>query len=84
MNQQTQGVRDAALVLPFVATILLMPPVILIFAVPAQLGGIPLIAIYIFLAWAVVVASAFLIARRIAAPAPADSSDEADDERRGS
>jgi hypothetical protein len=64
-----QRTRDAATALPFVATVLLMPPLIGIFAVPIAPGGFPLIILYIFAVWAVIVASAFVLARRLAPPA---------------
>jgi hypothetical protein len=70
-----QGLRDAATVLPFVATVLLMPPVVLIFAAPVMAFGIPLIVVYVFAVWLVVIAAAGLTARRLArldaAPRPA-------------
>lgn len=56
---------DAATVLPFVAAILLCPPIILIFAAPVMLAGIPLILIYVFGVWAAIVLSAALLARRL-------------------
>ncbi len=56
---------DAATVLPFVAAVLLSPPIILIFAAPVMLAGIPLILIYVFGVWAAIVLSAALLARRL-------------------
>ena len=58
-----EALRDAAVLLPLAAAVLLLPPVILIFAVPIQLGGIPLIVAYVFGAWATIILSAWLIAR---------------------
>ena len=63
--QTPQGALDAATVLPFVAAMLLAPPIILIFAVPVMLAGIPLILIYVFGVWAVIILSAALLARRL-------------------
>lgn len=63
-----QGARDAATVLPFVAAVLLMPPIVLIFAAPVLVGGIPLIVVYIFGVWVAVILAAFLAARRLARP----------------
>ena len=60
-----QGPRDAATVLPFVATVLLMPPVVLIFAAPVVAFGIPLIVVYVFAVWIVVIGAAGLAARRL-------------------
>ena len=63
---EEQGARDAATVLPFVTAILLLPPVVLIFAAPVLFGGIPLIVVYIFGVWAAIILATFLTARRLA------------------
>ncbi|RUM99130.1 hypothetical protein EET67_05730 [Pseudaminobacter arsenicus] len=60
-----QGLRDAATILPFAAAALLAPPLIWIFAGPTEPGRVPLIVIYIFGIWAVIILAAFLLARRI-------------------
>ena len=60
-----QGARDAATVLPFVAAVLLLPPVVLIFAAPVLFGGIPLIVVYIFGVWAAIILATYLTARRL-------------------
>lgn len=62
-----QRVRDAAVALPFVAAILLMPPLVLIFCAPVFLAGFPLVAVYIFTVWALVIIAAALVARGLAA-----------------
>lgn len=62
----SQGTRDAATVLPFVAGVLLMPPLIHIFAAPVTIAGIPLIVVYVFLVWAAVIIGAYVLARRLA------------------
>src|SRR5690606_28515961 len=54
----THGVRDAATILPILAIVLIVPPLITIFAVPIRLAGIPLIVVYLFGVWALVVAAA--------------------------
>jgi hypothetical protein len=58
-----EALRDAAALLPLAAAVLLLPPIVLIFAAPATIGGVPLIVAYVFLAWAAVVLSAWFIAR---------------------
>jgi hypothetical protein len=58
-----QAWRDAATLLPVVAAALLLPPFILVFAAPVRLAGIPLIVIYVFGAWALIVLAAWLLAR---------------------
>ena len=66
-----QGLRDTATILPVAATLLLMPPLIRIFATPATPGGIPLIVLYIFGVWAVIILVAFLLGRRWKQPTDA-------------
>ena len=61
----SQSARDAAMVLPFGAAVLLLPPVILVFATPAAPAGIPLIVVYVLAVWAAVILAAFLLARRL-------------------
>lgn len=61
-----RGIRDAAYVLPFLATVLLAPPIILIFTAPVRFAGIPLIVIYIFGVWAAVILAALLLSRGLA------------------
>ena len=75
-----QGFRDLAVMLPIAAALLLMPPLIRIFATPGTLGGIPWIVVYIFAVWAAVIVIAFAVARHARqAPGgnPEDSSDPA-------
>jgi predicted Kef-type K+ transport protein len=60
-----QGARDAAAVLPFLAIILLMPPIILIFARPLTVAGLPLVLIYVFGVWAVAILCAFQLSKRL-------------------
>ena len=61
--------RYAATVLPFAATVLLMPPMLRVFAAPIAPAGIPLIILYVFTVWAAIVIAAFLLARRLSHPA---------------
>lgn len=60
-----QGTKDAATVLPFIAAILFLPPLILIFASPVTVSGLPLVLLYVFAAWALVIACAFVLALRL-------------------
>lgn len=69
----TPRARDAATILPVLAALLLLPPVILIFARPAAPWGVPLIVIYVFAVWAATILAGFLLARRLkGAPGPRD------------
>ncbi len=78
---QAERVRDAATLLPFAAAILLLPPFILLFAVPVIVAGIPLIVLYIFAVWAAVVLATWWVARSHAiigrAPEPASEAEAA-------
>lgn len=60
-----QGVRDAAVILPVIAVIALVPPIILIFVRPALVAGVPLIIVYIFGVWAMAILAAFWLSRRL-------------------
>lgn len=72
---------DAAAVLPLFGLFLLLPPVITLFAVGIDLGGIPLIAVYVFGIWAALILCAGLLARRLnpgrTAPTPSEAAGEA-------
>ncbi|MDZ5699795.1 hypothetical protein [Chelativorans sp. M5D2P16] len=68
-----RGARDAAKVLPFLAAVLLAPPIVLIFTAPVTIAGMPLIVVYLFGVWTAVVFAAFLLSRRLAeGEAPGD------------
>lgn len=66
--------RDAAIVLPLLGLVLLMPPVIVLFAVPIRIAGVPLIVIYVFGVWLTLVLGAALLGRVLQPrpPAPPD------------
>ncbi|MDF2094442.1 hypothetical protein [Aquibaculum arenosum] len=65
LESHSHGIRDAAVVLPFAMAALLLPPLVLVFARPTLVAGIPLIILYIYSVWALAVLSAFLIARHL-------------------
>lgn len=73
---RTRGrrVRTLATLAPLLGLFLLMPPFILPFAQEAEILGAPLVVVYIFAVWAVLILSARVIARRIA-QAPEEESD---------
>jgi len=62
--------RDAAAVLPLLGLFLLMPPVITLFVAAVNVGGVPLIVVYVFGVWASLIVCAGLLARRLARPDP--------------
>lgn len=57
--------KDAAIVLPFVGLLLLMPPFIGLFAPTARLAGIPVLVLYVFGVWGLLIVLAALLARRL-------------------
>ena len=57
--------RDAAALLPLLGLVLLMPPVITLFAVGLDVAGVPLIVVYVFGVWLALIACAALLARRL-------------------
>ncbi len=68
--------RDAARLLPVLGVFLLMPPVITLFAVQADVGGVPLIVVYLFGVWLALIAAAALLARWLAPPDPGPRADD--------
>lgn len=57
--------RDAAALLPLLGLLLLMPPVITLFAVRIGVGGVPLIVVYVFGVWLALIACAAVLAWRL-------------------
>ncbi|MCB1512953.1 MAG: hypothetical protein KDJ36_18820 [Hyphomicrobiaceae bacterium] len=66
-EERTQGVRDVATVLPFLAVVLLTSPLIVVFSAPTTVFGIPLIVVYLFSVWIVVILVALVVAHRLSA-----------------
>lgn len=58
-------VPDAAVALPLFGVFLLMPPLIGLFATGLDIGGIPLIALYVFGVWGALIVCAALLARHL-------------------
>lgn len=54
--------RDAALVLPFAGAFLLMPPFIRTFVMDGDVAGIPVIIVYLFSVWFVLILCAWRFA----------------------
>jgi len=65
---------DAARVLPVLGVLLLMPPVITLFAGIVDVGGVPLVVVYLFGVWLALIVCAALLARRLAPLHDPDSS----------
>ncbi|MEO1273938.1 MAG: hypothetical protein AAFV96_00670 [Pseudomonadota bacterium] len=64
--------RDAAMALPFLGVLLLASPLLFVVAVDRSILGMPLIVAYIFVAWALLIAAARFVGRRILATAEAE------------
>ncbi len=58
--------RDAAVVLPILGLLLLMPPMITLFVDRYDVSGVPLIVAYLFGVWIALIVCAALLARAIA------------------
>ncbi|QDL93652.1 hypothetical protein FDP22_08695 [Paroceanicella profunda] len=58
--------QDRALVLPLLAVFLFMPPCIRLFAGPQALFGLPVIVVYVFGVWCLLVFAAFRLSRGLA------------------
>ena len=58
--------RDASVLLPLAGLVLLMPPVALVLSLPARIGGVPVVVIYVFLVWAFLILAARAVGRRMA------------------
>lgn len=59
---------DVARALPIVGAFLLMPPIIALFAIEADIDGVPLVVVYLFGIWFSLIVCAALLARRLAPP----------------
>ena len=61
-------VQSAAVLVPLAGLFLLMPPFVFLFAGPRTALGIPLIVLYLFGAWAVLIVITWQLSRRLAPP----------------
>lgn len=57
--------RETAVMLPLLGLLLIIPPIVEIFAVDDTLFGVPVLAAYIFAAWAGMIGAAFLLSRAL-------------------
>jgi hypothetical protein len=77
-DPERRATQDVAAILPFGLAVMVLPPVILVFATPVTVFGLPLILLYVFGIWALAILSAFLLARRLADPERPGSGGTAD------
>ena len=57
--------RDRALILPLAGLILLIPPVAGVFHIEAKIAGVPFTLVYLFAVWALLIAGAAALSRRL-------------------
>jgi len=57
--------RDKAMILPLFGLILLTPPVAEVFHLEAKIAGVPFTLVYVFVIWALLIAGAAALARRL-------------------
>lgn len=65
-----QRTKEAALLLPIVGFLLLMPPLLSIFGGPVLVFGLPILPTYIFFVWLLLIVAGALLSRRLEKSAP--------------
>ena len=79
MQAQSRG-RELLIALFLLAVLLLTPPLLIVFNQPTRLFGVPLLYLYLFVVWAVLIA---LVALTVERSDAADDLDAADTETPG-
>lgn len=64
--------RDAIALMVVLGTWLVMPPMLTVVNQPAHVFGIPIIVVYVFLVWAVLILLTRVLAGHSTAPPPGD------------
>jgi hypothetical protein len=64
--------QQLAFLMPLLGLFLLMPPAVLTFTMPTTVAGVPLIVLYIFAVWGLVIIGTALLARRLTGPTDID------------
>lgn len=67
-NRPSKRMRDVAVIAPILGFVLLIPPVIGLFATDSTVFGAPLILVYLFGIWIGLIAWAAVIARGLSRP----------------
>jgi hypothetical protein len=68
--------ESAALFLTILGAMLIMPPLAVVFQIERRFFGLPAEVIYLFLAWAALVASAWWLGKRLPREPEADSRED--------
>ncbi|RMF38483.1 MAG: hypothetical protein D6754_07440 [Alphaproteobacteria bacterium] len=63
--QRNRRDRDLTVLLPVFGALLFLPPIVRLFTGPVTLFGIPLIVLYIFSVWALLILLCLRLARRL-------------------
>lgn len=64
-DQTGRKSREAAILLPLLSLLLIVPPFVEIFTVDVTVFGVPLLAAYLFAVWAGMILCAFLLSRTL-------------------
>lgn len=64
-STNSRNTPDAAVALPLFGLLLLMPPLISLFATGLEIGGVPLIVLYVFGVWIALIVCTALLARHL-------------------
>lgn len=74
---ERRKLESMALFLTVLGVMLIMPPLAVLFQLERRFLGIPAEVIYLFVCWAVLVAGAFWLGRRLPREAPAEPDEDA-------
>lgn len=64
-ERRARHIGDMATILPVMTILLFMPPLILVFATPRTVFDVPLIVIYLYFVWALVILVNFVVVRKM-------------------
>jgi hypothetical protein len=62
---RTQRRREAGLILPFFGLVLVAPPLVNLFISDITIFGAPLIGVYLYSVWAVLIGGSFWLSRKL-------------------
>lgn len=79
--QRLQRLTDRALAIPLAGFVLLMPPLLPLFARPVSVLGVPLLVVYVFGVWLLLILAGRWAARALRAAADASETVEQDHRR---
>ena len=77
-----QKLKERALAVPIVALVLWTPPLVHVFSAEGRIAGIPVLYVYFFGGWALLIVLGGMAARRLCQAGRDTAQAEAEDERR--